>query len=96
MTPSIGRYWPRSLRFSLAIVLIGSAAGSPAAMAETVITLGSGFNQPSSVAVDGSGNVFVADTYNNAVKEILAAGHYTTINTLGSGFNSPTGVAVDS
>ena len=47
------------------------------------------------MAVDGSGNVFVADTQNNAVKEIVAAGSYTTINTLGSGFNQPNGVAVD-
>ena len=48
------------------------------------------------MAVDGSGNVFVADTGNNAVKEILAAGGYTTVNTLGSGFNrGPDGVAVD-
>ena len=36
--------------------------------------------------MDGSGNVFVADTGNNAMKEILAAGGYTTVNTLGSGF----------
>jgi DNA-binding beta-propeller fold protein YncE len=45
--------------------------------------------------VDGSGNVFVADFGNNAVKEILAAGGYTTVNTLANGFNMPTGVAVD-
>jgi DNA-binding beta-propeller fold protein YncE len=38
--------------------------------------------------------VFVADTYNNAVKEILAP-DYTTVITLGSGFNQPHGVAVD-
>ena len=47
------------------------------------------------MAVDGSGNVFVADSGNNAVKEILAAGGYTTVNTLGGGFSSPRGVAVD-
>ena len=58
-------------------------------------TLGSGFSYPCGVAVDGSGNVFVADTDNNAVKEILAAGGYTTVKTLGSGFSDPTGVAVD-
>jgi hypothetical protein len=29
------------------------------------------------VAVDGSGNVFVADFGNSAVKEILVAGAYT-------------------
>ena len=60
-----------------------------------VITLGSGFSIPFGVAVDGAGNVFVADTGNGAVKEILAAGGYITINTLASGFNNPTGVAVD-
>ena len=44
----------------------------------TVNTLGSGFNSPIGVAVDGSGNVFVADTGNNAVKEIVAAGGTTS------------------
>ena len=33
--------------------------------------LGSGFNAPFGVAVDGSGNVFVGDHGNNAVKEIV-------------------------
>jgi Domain of unknown function DUF11 len=45
--------------------------------------------------VDASGNVFVADDLHHAVKEILAAGGYTTIKTLGSGFSLPYGVAVD-
>ena len=58
-------------------------------------TLGSGFSFPIGVAVDGSGNVFVADASNDAVKEILAAGGYTTVNTLGSGFHQPFGVALD-
>ncbi|MGB7847536.1 MAG: choice-of-anchor D domain-containing protein, partial [Candidatus Acidiferrum sp.] len=61
----------------------------------TQSTLGSGFNFPTGVAVDASGNVFVAEGSNKAVKEILAAGGYTTVNTLGSGFNLPTAVAVD-
>jgi len=49
--------------------------------------------------VDGAGNVFVADTGNNLVKEIVAANGVIpaspTINTLGSGFTAPTGVTVD-
>lgn len=57
--------------------------------------LASGFYQPGGVAVDGAGNVFVADTANSAVREILAAGGYTTVNTLGSGFSYPNSVAVD-
>ncbi len=40
------------------------------------------------------GDVYVADQFNNAVKEILAPG-YTTVSTLGSGFHNPAGVAVD-
>jgi sugar lactone lactonase YvrE len=59
------------------------------------LTLGGGFNLPAGVAVDGSGNVFVADETKPAVNEIpygcLAA---SCVKTLGSGFY-PTGVAVD-
>jgi len=84
-----------SVRFALAILLIGSATASLSTHAQTIVTLGSGFFNPSGVAVDGSSNVFVADAGHSAVKEILAAGGYTTVNTLGSGFNSPPGVAVD-
>ena len=47
---------------------------------------------PSGVAVDAAGDVFVADTGNNAVKEVLPDG---TILTIGSGFSGPSGVAVD-
>ena len=61
----------------------------------TQSTLGSGFSAPQGVAADGAGNVFVADTANNAVKEILASGGYTAVRLLGSGFNAPQGVAVD-
>jgi hypothetical protein len=58
--------------------------------------LGSGFSFPAAVAVDGSGNVFVADTGNKAIKEITAASGFMTINTVAAGFTSPVGVAVDS
>jgi sugar lactone lactonase YvrE len=59
------------------------------------LSLGSGFSSPASVAVDVSGNVFVADSFNNAVKKILAVGGWTTVNTVGSGFSYPNGVALD-
>ncbi|MEO7064301.1 MAG: hypothetical protein ABI082_11095, partial [Dokdonella sp.] len=78
-----------TLRLAFAIALI--TTGSLAAHAQTIVNLGSGFNQPYGVAVDSRGNVFVADTGNNAVKEILAVGGYTTVNTLGGGFNAPGG-----
>ena len=49
-----------------------------------------------SLAVDGSGNLFVADNDAIAVTELLSAGDYTTSKSLGSGLDSPTSVAVDS
>jgi hypothetical protein len=66
----------------------------------TILPLGSGFGLPAGVAVDGAGNVYVADQGNNAVKEIVAVGgsipaSNPTIRTLGSGFSSPRSVAVD-
>ena len=65
----------------------------------TVKNLSSGFKPPYGtpfgVAVDGSGNVYIADPTNGVLQEILAAGGYTTIRTLGSAFRAPFGVAVD-
>jgi hypothetical protein len=65
----------------------------------TVNILGSGFNHPAGVAVDGNGDVFVADALNSAVKEIMAVNGSIpatnpTINVLGGGFAQPAGVAV--
>jgi hypothetical protein len=60
-----------------------------------VSTLSSGFNDPGLAAVDGNGNIFVAETGSNTVKEIVAAGGYTTVNTLPGNYNGPFGVAVD-
>ena len=56
------------------------------------------FSGPRGVAVDASGDIFVADTGDNAVKEVLAAGGYATVNTLAAAtgqFNHPGSVAVD-
>ncbi len=58
-----------------------------------------GLVNPSSVAVDGSGNVYVTEPVYNKVYEILAVSGSIpispTIRTLASGFNGPFGVAVD-
>jgi hypothetical protein len=54
--------------------------------------VGSGFLNPQAVAIDALGDVFVADSNANAVKEVLPDG---TIRTIGSGFVNPVSVAVD-
>ena len=58
-------------------------------------TLGSGFNLLVGVAVDLSGDVFVSDFGNNAVKELVAVNGVVpaspTINVLAGGFSGQTG-----
>ncbi len=65
------------------------------------------FNAPYSIAVDSSGNTFVADTFNNAIRKVTPAGVVTTFaggaaagHADGTGtaasFSAPTGIAIDS
>ena len=64
------------------------------------------FNRPYGVAVDGSGNVYVADGGNNTIRKVSPSGVVSTLAGSGSwgssdgtggaaSFNQPTGVAVD-
>ncbi|MGP8259549.1 MAG: MBG domain-containing protein [Acidobacteriaceae bacterium] len=65
---------------------------------DTPFPLGGGFVYPNGVAVDGNsnGNVYVADTFHNAVKEMpQGCASSSCVSTLGGGFNLPDGVAVD-
>jgi len=59
----------------------------------TQATLGSGLSSPFGLAVDGNGDVFIADSNNARVVEVPAGGGTQT--TVGSGLTYPTGVAVD-
>jgi hypothetical protein len=66
--------------------------------AACVVTLGgeSTFSQPQGVAVDSTGNVYVADTLNSLVRE-MPPGCATSacVTTIGGGFSGPAGVALD-
>ncbi len=97
-----------TLRKITAAGVVTTLAGS-AGSSGTNDGIGSGarFYQPIGVAVDGSNNVYVADSFNHAIRMITAGGVVTTLAGLGgtsgtndgvgSGarFNQPFGVAVD-
>jgi DNA-binding beta-propeller fold protein YncE len=63
------------------------------------------FNNPYGIAVDSSGNIFVADVYNNKVRKITSQGVVTTLAGSSKGFvngkgttaqfENPVGIAVD-
>src|SRR5690606_23858166 len=80
-----------------------NAAELPPVFSLTWGTSGTGngqFNNPSEVATDSGGNVYVADTNNNRIQKFTSTGTYLTQwGTPGTGngqFNSPYGVATDS
>ena len=57
---------------------------------------GTALSQPDEVTVDGSGNVYVSDFGDNAIKEMPAGCTSSScVTTLGGGFSFPDGVAVD-
>ena len=95
----------RKITAAGAVTTLAGLAGSPGSADGT----GSAarFNYPSGVAVDGAGNVYVADAANNVIRKITSGGAVTTVagtagstgSTDGTGsaarFNYPSGVAVD-
>lgn len=60
--------------------------------AGTLRTIGTGFSHPHNLSVDGRGNVYVADTGDNAVRVIRPTGQSTRV---GKAFESVGGVAVE-
>ena len=103
------RSFPRALFTSLESRLAGAwplllfLACMPAmplaaqtAQGVVVQAMGSGFSSPFGVTVSASGNIYIADTSNNAVKEI-PAGSSTAVTLVSpaGGYSFPQGVAVD-
>ena len=85
---------------------VTTLAGSGSRGAADGAGVASSFSGPRGVAVDGSGNVYVADTDNNRIRRIAAGGVVTTLAGSGSpgaadgdgvaaSFSSPFGIAVD-
>ena len=74
--------------------LTGTGTGSGIAVDPgTPTQIASGFKKAAGVAVDGAGNVYVADSAANIVQEYPVGGGAAV--SIGTGLNVPTGVAVD-
>ncbi len=101
---TIRKITPAGVVTTLAGAAIGSGGGGSAAGTGTAAL----FDDPTGVALDGSGNIYVADSRNNLIRKMTPAGVVTTLagtahifgSTNGIGpaalFSDPTGVAADS
>lgn len=85
--------------------VVTTLAGGSWGQADGKDTLAS-FNSPSGIAIDATGNVYVADTYNNRIRKITQTGVVTTLagsdstghlngNGLAASFWEPSGVTTD-
>jgi DNA-binding beta-propeller fold protein YncE len=76
----------------------GSVTSFAGAAGEPGFTDGLGalahFNQPAALAFDALGNLYVADSGNNAIRRIAPSTLVTTVVPAGS-LNAPTGIAFD-
>jgi sugar lactone lactonase YvrE/putative cell wall-binding protein len=69
-----------------------SGDGGPATAASLALSPTVGGGLPNGLAADGSGSLFIADTYDNAVRKVDAAG---TITTVATGLSTPTALVAD-
>ncbi len=94
-------------RFRAVFTNPSGSIASTAATLTVAAAVPAGFNLPGGVAVDGAGNVYVADTLNHTIRKITSAGVVSTLAGLkgsqgsadGAGgaarFTFPYGIAVD-
>ena len=77
----------------------GNVTTLAGAAGKTGFTDGTGalarFNQPYGITVDNSGFVYVADTYNRAIRMVSPGGSVQTLNGSATRFYYPQGIAVD-
>lgn len=102
----VADYYNHAIRKITAAGAVTTLAGKGTPGADDGTGTSASFRQPAGLAVDGSGNVYVADAFNNKVRRITASGVVTTIaggsgpgNANGTGttalFDGPLGICGD-
>lgn len=103
-----GLLWSNGLNFSVIHEIVGDVltlAGSNSGYSDESFGFKSQFNNPSDVAVDSFGDIYVCDTGNHAIRKISSTNGVSTFaggisgNSDGIGklakFNSPNGITID-
>ena len=99
----------REVNHLTGVITTVAGNGAPGFTSDNILAVSTELNNPTGVAVDASGNLFIADTGNNRIREVnLITGVITTVagnGTMGfsgdhglavsAALNSPAGVAVD-
>jgi DNA-binding beta-propeller fold protein YncE len=73
---------------------VTQAGATYVAATNLTLLVATNLNQPAGLAVDGAGNVYIADTFNNAVKEWSVVSN-TVTPLVASGLDQPYGLAMD-
>ena len=101
------RIW--RVAFSTGLITTVAGTGTAGFSGDGSAATAAGLNSPIGVAVDGAGNLFIADSYNHRIRRVaFSTGLVTTVAGTGTegfsgdggaataaGLNTPTGVAVD-
>ncbi len=100
--------WNHTIRKITSGAIVSTLAGSPGNFGSADGTNSAArFNWPTGIAVDGGGNLYVSDYYNDTIRKITPAGLVTTLAGLagvwgsadgtnnGARFFGPTGISVD-
>ncbi len=98
----------REVNASSGVISIVAGGGTDGYIVNGVPATDAGLNNPCDVAVDAAGDIFIADTYDNVIREVNTSGDITTVAGDGVGgysgdngpatdaeLNQPCGVAVD-